>query len=76
MSSFLIWLADSPFGGAVKAASGAVLVWLLDNIDTLNLAPIVEVAIIGALPVIINAINPEDPRYGMFKQGADVPADE
>lgn len=76
MSNLLIWLADSPFGGAVKAASGAVLVWLLDNIDTFDLAPIAQVAIIAALPVFINAINPEDSRYGMFKQGQDVSADE
>jgi hypothetical protein len=31
MRNFGIWLADSPFGGMLKAALGAVLVWVLDN---------------------------------------------
>lgn len=64
MTRVWVWLYESPVGGAVKAASGAVLVWLLDNVDTLNLSPVAEVAIIAALPVLINAINPLDPRWG------------
>lgn len=64
MTRLWIWLADSPLGGAAKAASGAVLVWVLDNVDTLNLPPVAQVAIIAALPVLINAINPMDLRYG------------
>lgn len=63
-----LWLAESPIGGAVKAASGAVLVWLLENIETLELDPLVQVAIIAALPVLINAINPMDPRFGIDKR--------
>ena len=62
-----IWLATSPVGGAVKAALGAVLVWLLDNIASLNIPAVGQVAIIAAVPVIINALNPRDPRYGTEK---------
>ena len=64
MKQFGVWLATSPLGGAFKAASGAVLVWLLDNVNSLNLAPIAQVAIIAALPVLINYFNPQDGRYG------------
>jgi hypothetical protein len=63
MNSFLEWLAVSPLGGAAKAASGAVLVWVLDNVQSLNLPAVVQVAVIAALPVIINYLNPADTRY-------------
>lgn len=72
MNSFLVWLADSPFGGAFKAASGAVLVWVLDNVQSFNLPPIAQVAIVAGLPVLINALNPMDPRYGAGKDSSDV----
>lgn len=64
MQTFGLWLANSPIGGAAKAASGAVLVWILDNVESFNLLPIVQVAIVAALPVLINYINPSDFRYG------------
>jgi hypothetical protein len=67
LNQFWNWLAHSPLGGAFKAAMGAVLVYIIDNIDTFNLEPVAQIAIIAALPVIINAINPEDDRYGMAK---------
>jgi uncharacterized membrane-anchored protein len=62
-----IWLATSPVGGAFKAATGAMLVWLLDNVASLDLPAIVQVAIVAAVPVLINAVNPNDPRYGTEK---------
>lgn len=64
MQKFGVWLATSPLGGAFKAATGAVLVWVLDNISTLQLPAYIQVAIIAALPVIINYLNVEDTRYG------------
>jgi hypothetical protein len=67
MSSIWVWLADSPWGGALKAASGAVLVWLLDNVQQLDLPPVAQVALVAGLPVLINALNPMDDRYGMGK---------
>lgn len=64
MQDFLYWLARSPLASAGKVAAGAVLVWLLDNVTTLGLHPVAQVALIAAVPVLINAVNPEDPRYG------------
>jgi len=64
MRKFGIWLADSPFGGMLKAASGAVLVWVLDNLTSFNLSPVVIVALGAALPVAINYVNAMDFRYG------------
>ena len=58
------FLATHPLGGAIKAASGAVLVWALDNIASFNLPAYVQVAIIAALPIVINYVNPADERYG------------
>jgi hypothetical protein len=67
MNSIWVWLADSPWGGALKAASGAVLVWILDNVQQLDLPPVAQVALVAGLPVLINALNPMDIRYGMGK---------
>lgn len=68
MEQFGVWLATSPLAGAVKAASGAVLVWVIDNVSSLGLPPIAQVAIVAGLPVLINALNPQDPRYGFEKE--------
>jgi hypothetical protein len=64
MRNFGIWLADSPLGGMFKAALGAVLVWVLDNVSSFDLAPVVIVALGAALPVAINYLNNMDMRYG------------
>lgn len=64
MTEFLDWLARSPLASAAKVASGAVLVWVLDNVTDLGLHPLAQVALIAAVPVLINAVNPQDPRYG------------
>lgn len=64
MKKFGIWLADSPLGGMLKAALGASLVWLLDNIASFELEPVVIVALGAALPVAINYLNEMDLRYG------------
>ena len=64
MIKFGIWLADSPIGGMFKAALGAVLVYVLDNIASFDLAPVVIIALGAALPVAINYVNGMDLRYG------------
>lgn len=64
MNDFLFWLARSPIASAAKVAAGAVLVWTLDNVTDLGLHPIAQVAIVAAIPVLINAVNPQDDRYG------------
>lgn len=60
-----VFLAESPIGGAIKAASGAVLIWVLDNVASFDLPAVVQVAIVAGLPVLINYLNPSDSRYGM-----------
>lgn len=64
MEKLGIFLATHPLGGAIKAASGAVLVWALDNVSSFNLPPYIQVAVIAALPIVINYVNPMDERYG------------
>ena len=64
MKNFGIWLADSPLGGMLKAGLGAVLVYVLDNVASFNLEPVVIVALGAALPVAINYLNSMDLRYG------------
>lgn len=65
MDRFLAWLAGSPIASAVKVASGAVLVWLVANVTTFDFPAWVQVAVIAGVPVLINWLNPQDPRYGV-----------
>jgi hypothetical protein len=67
MEKFGIWLADSPLGGMFKTALGASLVYVLDNLASFNLDPIIIVALGAALPIAINYVNSMDPRYGKVK---------
>lgn len=60
---FLFWLAASPLGSAFKVGVSASLVWLVDNVTTLHLEPVVQIALTAALPVVINWLNPQDLRY-------------
>ena len=64
MNRFLQMLANSPVGTAIKIGAGAGAVWLLDNIAMLNLSPAVSVLVIALLTIAINALNPQDSRYG------------
>lgn len=68
MQDFLMWLARSPLASAAKVAAGAVLVWVLDNVTDLGLHPVAQVAIVAAIPVLINTLNPQDDRYGRHAQ--------
>jgi hypothetical protein len=58
------WLATNPMGGFVKVAIGAMLVWVIDNLSTLQIPEIAQVGLIAGLPILINYLNPGDPRYG------------
>ena len=59
-----IWLATTWEGSLVKigggAALGAVLSWLM----TADVHPLIVALGAAVIPVIINALNSEDPRYG------------
>ena len=58
------WLATSPIGGFAKVAAAGMLVWVIDNVGSLNIPEIVQVGLIAGLPILINWMNPDDPRYG------------
>lgn len=61
---FLQWLATSPIASAFKVGSAAALVWLIDNVSTLEIPAVLQVSIVAGIPVIVNWLNPEDTRYG------------
>lgn len=58
------WLAATWSGGIVKvsvgAALGAVLSWLM----TADVHPLIVAIGAAVIPIVMNALNPEDPRYG------------
>lgn len=58
------WLATSPIGGFAKVAAAGMLVWIIDNVSTLNIPQIVQVGLVAGLPILINWMNPDDQRYG------------
>lgn len=62
---FLNWLAVSPLASAVKVGVAAALTFLIDNVANLGLEPQVQALAIAVLTVAINAVNPEDVRYGV-----------
>lgn len=64
IKKFLTVLAKSPFGTAIKVGVGAGCAWLLSNIATLNLNPQQSVIVIAVVTMVINALNPQDTRYG------------
>lgn len=65
MKKFLKWVATSPFATAVKVGLGAGLSWLIANLGEFNLSPAVTALIITLVTVVINALNPQDSRYGV-----------
>jgi hypothetical protein len=64
MNKFWQWFAVSPIAQAGSVAAVAALTWVGSNIGQFNLHPVLMVAIIAGLPVIIDALNPEDARFG------------
>ena len=64
MKRFEEWLAASATGSFIKiaggAALGAVLSWLL----TADVHPIIVAIGAAVIPIAINTVNPQDPRYG------------
>lgn len=67
MNKVLKWLAANPLGTAVKVGIGAAFDWVLENIGSFNFSPVVSAAVIALITVAINALNPQDPRYGVGK---------
>ena len=44
-------VSDEPMGGFVKVAIGAMLVWVIDNLSTLQIPEIAQVGLIAGLPI-------------------------
>lgn len=65
MDKFLKMLYKSKLGTAIKYGVAAGLMWVLQNQDSLNIHPLVAAVLAGSLPVVINMLNPQDPRGGM-----------
>lgn len=62
--TFLTWLAVSPLASFVKVFTAALLGWAVVNSDSLGLHPALALALVSALPVLINWLNPEHETYG------------
>ena len=63
------WLASTWEGSIVKIATGAALGALLSWLATADVHPLIVAVSAAVIPVIINALNGEDTRYGRFDNG-------
>ena len=63
------WLASSWEGSIVKIAGGAALGALLSWLATADIHPLIVAVSAAVIPVIINALNGQDPRYGRHDNG-------
>lgn len=78
MQRFLWWLANSPIATACKIGAAAALAWVVGNPQALDLPPWALAAITAGVPVLVNALNPADHRYGAHTRvepEPDVPVD-
>jgi hypothetical protein len=58
------WLATTWEGSIVKIALGAALGALASWIATADVHPLIVAITAAVVPVLINALNRQDPRYG------------
>jgi hypothetical protein len=64
MEKFLDWLAVSPLADAAKVAVAAVLGYAVANAN--DFSPVVAIMVTTAFPVLINALNKNDIRFGLM----------
>lgn len=71
----------TPLGSYVKVFLTAVItMWLAElatgvdmwSMDAKMLKKLSTAGVIAVLPVLLNALNPNDPRYGKGKYGKDI----
>jgi hypothetical protein len=67
MKKFLKWLASSPTASALKIVLGGSLAVFINYVDLFELPPTVALLITAIVPLIIDALNPHDPRFGKGK---------
>ena len=60
---------NSIYGSWLKVALTAILTMIITkgNIYEITIAECVSAAVISILPIVINYLNPNDPRYGSKK---------
>jgi len=63
------WLASTWEGSIVKIAAGAGLGAVLSWLATADVHPLIVAISAAVIPVIINALNGQDPRYGRHDNG-------
>jgi len=63
------WLATSWEGSILKIATGAGLGAVLSWLATADVHPLIVAVSAAVIPVIINALNGDDSRYGRLDNG-------
>jgi len=63
------WLASTWEGSILKIAAGAGLGAVLSWLATADVHPLIVAISAAVIPVIINALNGDDPRYGRLDNG-------
>jgi hypothetical protein len=63
------WLANTWEGSLVKIAGGAALGAVLSWLATADVHPLIVAIGAAVIPVIINALNTTDQRYGRHSNG-------
>ena len=64
MAAFEKWLATTPTGSFFKVALGAALGAVASYLATADVHPLIVALSAAVIPVAINFLNGEDPRYG------------
>ena len=63
------WLASTWEGSIVKVAGGAALGALLSYLLTSDVHPLIVALSAAVIPVLVNALNIDDTRYGRNSNG-------
>ena len=63
------WLATTWEGSILKIAAGAGLGAVLSWLATADVHPLIVAVSAAVIPVIINALNGDDSRYGRLDHG-------
>jgi hypothetical protein len=64
VKQFEEWLAATWSGSLAKISTGAALGAVLSYLLTSDVHPLIVAIGSAVIPILINAINPQDPRYG------------
>lgn len=64
MNSFDTWLATSPTASFLKIALSGLLGALGSYVATNEVHPLVVIISAAVIPVVVNWLNGQDPRYG------------